>query len=68
MYVDNAFYFFLDFHAVDQAEKQTGYIQKQRRTLAIPQADALPNQCEHRAETMWAIGRALSKKVTFGWS
>lgn len=62
------FYFFLDFYAVDQADKQAGYIQEQGRTLAIIQADALPHQCEHRTETTWAIGRALSKKVTFGWS
>lgn len=62
------FYFFLDFYAVDQADKQAGYIQEQGRTLAISQADTLPHHCELRAETTWAIGRALSKKVTFGWS
>ena len=62
------FYFFLDFHAADQADTQAGYIQEQGRTLAINQADALPHRCEHRTETVWAIGRALSKKMTFGWS
>ncbi|UYB49939.1 MmcB family DNA repair protein (plasmid) [Lysinibacillus capsici] len=62
------FYFFLDFYAADQADKQAGYIQEQGRTLTITQADTLPHHCEHRAETEWAIGRALSKKVTFGWS
>lgn len=62
------FYFFLDFYAVDQADKQAGYIQEQGRTLAISQVDTLPHQCEHRVETVWAIGRTLSKKVIFGWS
>ena len=62
------FYFFLDFYAVDQTDRQVGYIQEQGRTVAIRQADAHPHQCEHRAETVWAIGRALSKKVIFGWS
>lgn len=62
------FYFFLDFYATDQADKQDGYIQEQGRTLAISQTDTLPHHCEHRAATEWAIGRTLSKKVTFGWS
>ena len=62
------FYFFLDFYATDQADKQDGYIQEQGRTLAIIQADTFPHHCEHKAEIEWAIGRALSKKVTFGWS
>lgn len=61
------FYFFLDFSAVDQADRQAGYVQAQGRTLAIIQADTLPHHCEHSAETEWTIGRALSKKVTFGW-
>ena len=64
----DAFYFFLDFYAADQADRQAGYIQEQGRTLAISQVDTLPHHCEHRTETAWAIGRALSKKVTFGWS
>lgn len=34
----------------------------------VDQADTLPHHCEHRAATEWAIGRTLSKKVTFGWS
>lgn len=62
------FYFFLDFYAADQADKQAGYIQEQGRTLTIIQTDTIPHHCEHRTETEWAIGRALSKKVTFGWS
>lgn len=57
-----------DFYAADQADKQAGYIQEHGRTLAISQADALPHHCEHRTEKTWAIGRTLSKKVTFGWS
>ena len=36
------FYFFLDFYAVDQADKQAGYIQEQGRILAISQVDTLP--------------------------
>lgn len=62
------FYFFLDFYTADQADRQAGYIQEQRRTLTISQADTLPHHCEYKAEIAWAIGRALSKKVTFGWS
>ncbi|HEY4623149.1 MAG TPA: MmcB family DNA repair protein [Solibacillus sp.] len=31
----NEFYFFLDFYAVDQAEKQVGYLQEQARTLTM---------------------------------
>ena len=62
------FYFFLDFHAVDQTDRHAGYIQEQGRTLSIIQTDTLPHHCEHRAETVWAIGRTLSKKATFGWS
>lgn len=62
------FYFFLDFYAADQADKQASYIQEQGRTLAISQVDTLPHRCEHRTETTWAIGRTLSKKVIFGWS
>lgn len=64
----DAFYFFLDFYAADQTDWQAGYIQEQGRTLVITQADTLPHHCENKAETEWAIGRALSKKVTFGWS
>lgn len=60
-------YFYLDFYVSDQAEKQIGFLEEHGRTLQIQQQDTLPHLCEHVEETKWAIGRALSKKATFGW-
>lgn len=62
------FYFFLDFYAADQATIQAGYLQEQGRTLLITQQDTLSHECEQQDAIVWAIGRALSKKATFGWA
>ncbi len=61
------FYFFLDFYVSDQVEKQVGFLEEHGRTFRIVQNDTFPHYCEYRNEIQWAIGRALSKKATFGW-
>lgn len=62
------FYFFLDFHVADIAEKKAGFLALKGRSLTIEIENTLSHHCLNPEEIKWIIGRSLSKKNAFGWS
>lgn len=60
----DAFYFFTDFYI---EETPVGQLREKGRSLEIQLEDTMPHTCRDREAVMYAVGRALSRKVVLGW-